>query len=498
MIEHRAAFVYATVLAIICCAVFYPLVGGSFLGDDWHFFALFRHWDGPSGVFTTDTGASYVYRPLAMVFNYAAFVLFDLSPVGHYAINVALHGGCSALIYVIARAFQCPRASALVLSSFFLLGPLTAPTALWVSNRFDLLCTLASLLALAAVLDNNYFSRLSARRWFTVFMLAVALGSKELGVATALLCAALVTVTQRGEAARYFVALGVLVAGYFALRFNTLGQFGNAKLDAVVQQTVFAQIGVQASAIITTAAPHAATLLALLVCAIAFVVRPNEVSIAAQKTSLPHSHSKTALVSVCLLITATLILAVQGKVAWLLFSSHPENAQAENLRYFYLPIALLMLAFAAWLSLIATHVHGRVPIRVPAVATTVGCLGVFSYQLHGIAVQWTQRTLESAAQIALTAKEFKAADSMKSPCVVTSNLVDPWLDAAVKAHLHRGDTSANCVLLTTPPQYASVTRRKPCEKESFIPVSALGLPPLFRSGTCTMFHPTITSQPNGL
>ncbi len=147
----RALIFFSAALALLFYA-FTPLFSAWFAGDDWHYFALFRHIDSVAALFTTNIAASYFYRPIALALNWFSFEVFDLSTTAHYVINLLLHALVGIEIFRLIHTLTGRGVTAAIAAGCFLVFPISAGTPVWFSNRFDLLATYASLAAVRNII----------------------------------------------------------------------------------------------------------------------------------------------------------------------------------------------------------------------------------------------------------------------------------------------------------------------------------------------------------
>lgn len=99
---------------------------------------------------------SYV-RPLPLLMLYAEALASDRNPAVSHFFNLAIHFGCSCLVFLLARraVFEikgslCNRTLLMpaLLASVFAVHPALSEAPIWISSRFDLMATLCALLAL--------------------------------------------------------------------------------------------------------------------------------------------------------------------------------------------------------------------------------------------------------------------------------------------------------------------------------------------------------------
>lgn len=203
------AMVAIAVLAIGCYA---PALHAYFVLDDFTLLAESRLLRQPLGAFVHDHfPGSLFFRPLGIVVWWLTTAGFDNAPRGHYAVNLLLHLAVVGALYALLQRL---RRSALNLgwAAIFAVHPLAIGTALWLSDRFDLIATLFTLLALNAGLRYRAAPRPAT--------LAVALGcvllafaGKEIAVVGAAALGVLLIVPDAGSRLalrQRFVAAGTV------------------------------------------------------------------------------------------------------------------------------------------------------------------------------------------------------------------------------------------------------------------------------------------------
>ena len=113
------------------------------------------------------------WQPLTVLSRLLDVELYGLSPRGHHATNVALHGMNAALLFLALEAMTgAPWRSAFV-SALFGLHPLRVESVVWVTERKDVLSGLFWMLTLAAYLR---FVRTRERRDYALVLAAFVLG----------------------------------------------------------------------------------------------------------------------------------------------------------------------------------------------------------------------------------------------------------------------------------------------------------------------------------
>ena len=187
--RRRALALVAVALAAIWC--YAPALHAYFAQDDFTLLALARLLQQPWVVFYHDhfPGSLY-FRPLGIFVWWLGTALFDNAPRGHYAINLLLHLGVVFALYALLQRLRRDAPLNVVWTALYAVHPLAIGTALWLSDRFDLITTGFSLLALAAAL--GWLERPHAAALLrTLLCLLLAFMGKETAIVGAFATAAL-------------------------------------------------------------------------------------------------------------------------------------------------------------------------------------------------------------------------------------------------------------------------------------------------------------------
>jgi hypothetical protein len=122
--------------------------------------------------------------------------VFDTAPYGQYAVNLALHLGIVLALYTLLQRLRRDAPLNTAWAAAFAVHPLAIGTALWLSDRFDLIATTFSLLALSAAV--GYMQRPRAAALAAVLVcLLVAFTGKEIAIVGALAVCALIVLPNR-------------------------------------------------------------------------------------------------------------------------------------------------------------------------------------------------------------------------------------------------------------------------------------------------------------
>jgi hypothetical protein len=232
----RAIALMGVFAAAIWC--YAPALHGWFVQDDYVLLAIARLLQQPLQVFHHDHfPGSQFFRPLGIFAWWLATAVVDNSPRGQYFANLLLHLGVTASLYVLLQRLR-PRAPINALwTAVYAVSPLATGTALWLSDRFDLIATAGSLLALAAALRHVQQPRARTLALALLWLLLAFMG-KETAIVGALAVVALLavpdarsplTLRQRALAVGAVLAL---VAGWLAYRHAMLTNPQNLWLRA--------------------------------------------------------------------------------------------------------------------------------------------------------------------------------------------------------------------------------------------------------------------------
>lgn len=178
-------------VAVAAIACYAPALRAYFVLDDFTLLALARLLHEPLLAFTHDHfPGSLFFRPLGIFVWWLTTAAFDNAPRGHYAVNLALHLGCVLALYALLQRLRRNAPLNVVWTAVYAVHPLAIGTALWLSDRFDLIATTFSLLAL------NFAVRYRRQSWppdlaAVLVCLLVAFAGKEIAIVGALAAATL-------------------------------------------------------------------------------------------------------------------------------------------------------------------------------------------------------------------------------------------------------------------------------------------------------------------
>jgi len=239
---NKALLALTGLLAIFCYA---PALRAYFVQDDFVLLAIARQLHQPLLLFFHDhfPGSLY-FRPLGLLAWWLSAAAFDNAPRGHYAMNLLLHLGTVAALYTLLQRLRRDAPLNTVWTAAYAVHPLAIGTSLWLSDRFDLIATAFSLLALSAAI--GYVQRPAPRRLLSVLAcILLAFMAKEIAIVGALAVCALIalpnrawplTARQRWPAV---MAIVLLIAAWLGYRSAMLVNPQNLLLNTAPLITIF-------------------------------------------------------------------------------------------------------------------------------------------------------------------------------------------------------------------------------------------------------------------
>jgi hypothetical protein len=231
--RHRSKVLLALVglLAVFCYA---PALRAYFVQDDFTLLALARQLHEPALPFWHDHfPGSLFFRPLGIFVWWLTVAWFDNAPRGHYAVNLLLHLGVVLALYTLLQRLRRDAPLNVAWAAAYAVHPLAIGTALWLSDRFDLIATGFSLLALAAAAGYAQRPRLRSLAAVLGCVLLAFMG-KEIAIVGAIAAAALIALPNRAwplSAAQRWTAvaaIGLLTVAWLGYRQALLVEPQNA------------------------------------------------------------------------------------------------------------------------------------------------------------------------------------------------------------------------------------------------------------------------------
>ena len=191
---RNALLVFVCLLTVWCYA---PALHAYFAQDDFTLLALARLLHEPAQLFYHDHfPGSLFFRPLGIFLWWLTVACFDNAPRGHYAVNLLLHLGVVLALYTLLQRLRRDAPLNVAWTAAYALHPLAIGTALWLSDRFDLIATGFSLLALTAAADYAQRPRLGRLAAVLACVLLAFMG-KEIAIVGAIAAAALIALPNR-------------------------------------------------------------------------------------------------------------------------------------------------------------------------------------------------------------------------------------------------------------------------------------------------------------
>jgi hypothetical protein len=228
---RKTLLLLVCLLAVWCYA---PALHAYLAQDDFTLLALARLLHEPALPFWHDHfPGSLFFRPLGIFVWWLTVACFDNAPRGHYAVNLLLHLGVVLALYTLLQSLRRGAPLNVAWTAAYAVHPLAIGTALWLSDRFDLIATGFSLLALAAAAgyaQQPRFGRLAA----VLGCVLLAFMGKEIAIVGAIAAAALIALPNRGwplSAAQRWTALaaiGLLTVAWLGYRQALLLEPQNA------------------------------------------------------------------------------------------------------------------------------------------------------------------------------------------------------------------------------------------------------------------------------
>ena len=149
------AWLLALALVLVVGGVFWPVLFCDFVSYDdpayvTHHPMVNQGLRSAAVVWALTAPHSSNWNPVTSLSHQLDVSLFGLNPLGHHAMNLALHVLNTLLVLRLGRALGGGRWACLMVAGLFALHPLHVESVAWVSQRKDLLSTLFWLMALLA------------------------------------------------------------------------------------------------------------------------------------------------------------------------------------------------------------------------------------------------------------------------------------------------------------------------------------------------------------
>ena len=232
----------AAALGALGAIALLPTLASPFFADDYFHIehaahlreALTHGWVLPidaAGAWWTPPGLSVEYfRPLVVVSFAVDRLLYGDHAAGYHLTNLLLHLATTLLLWGIARHVLGRGFAAWAAAALFAIHPAHTVAVGWISGRTDVLATVFYAAAFLLYLESRPLRAASAPRLaLSCLGFALALLAKEMAITLPAVILAHNLLVPRGEPlARRLVVpavMGLIGAGYFALRVTMLGGF---------------------------------------------------------------------------------------------------------------------------------------------------------------------------------------------------------------------------------------------------------------------------------
>jgi Tfp pilus assembly protein PilF len=228
-LEKRGVFAVAALALLL----FLNILPNTFMWDDWDVLfhnPVLRASDGIEKIFTANlwafAGKNYnYYRPLFLLWDYAALRWFGSNPAGYHAASILMHTLISVLLYLLIRRWSRDDLIALGAALLFAAHPIHTENVCWITDFDDLQLALFTLLALL------FYTAAANTRWRPLIAIGVGtcfllgLLAKEMGIVIPIACLAWDIAERRKlhECWREYLSMGVAFAVYLGLRIHALG-----------------------------------------------------------------------------------------------------------------------------------------------------------------------------------------------------------------------------------------------------------------------------------
>jgi hypothetical protein len=171
---HLYLRIFLLLLPILIWTLLYiPYISTPFLSDDYVF--IIKYSDSP---FVFDDAG--FFRPAFSSVFYIFLKIFGADPVPFRLLNLLLHLGCSVLVFKITERLSSSFIISYIAALFFLLNPLQAEAALWISGLQETLWVFFVLAAMAVYIRKKELTASSIL--FTTIFITLSLLSKETAV----------------------------------------------------------------------------------------------------------------------------------------------------------------------------------------------------------------------------------------------------------------------------------------------------------------------------
>jgi hypothetical protein len=231
----RPALAVAVIMVVVALA-FAPILRTPFLYDDYtHITDASRFtWRSVAQQFGPLAGRGLFFRPVGFLLYWLNYLWARANPTFWHASNIALHLGCSCLMYALCREVGVSRPASLAGALLFGLSGVSAEAVAWIDARFDLMTTA---LVLGSLIFVCRYAATARPTWLAGALAAgtCAMLSKESGFCLPFLIASLALLRDREDWARIGRAAsfaGGLAVVLFAYRWWAIGGIGGYSATA--------------------------------------------------------------------------------------------------------------------------------------------------------------------------------------------------------------------------------------------------------------------------
>ena len=485
---RKTLLLFVCLLATWCYA---PGLRAYFAQDDFTLLALVRLLQEPALPFWHDHfPGSLFFRPLGIFVWWLTVALFDNAPRGHYAVNLLLHLGVVLTLYTLLQRLRRDAPLNVVWTAAYAVHPLAIGTALWLSDRFDLIATGFSLLALTAAVDYAQRPRIGRLAAILACVL-LAFMAKETAIVGAIAAAALIALPNRdwpltwAQRSTAVASIALLAVAWLAYRHALQTNPQDLLLHTGPLLAMFAKgfalwlrVGIEYLAL----DPRQATWMAvalffgalLLVVAIALSAR--------DQGWRPRNYGIAAAVVVLILLPGP----TQAPVVYL--SMHDFTADkfwfdvVGESRLYHLSLAglvtaLMLLTTAPAAAVARTNRTGATSLA--AVAGLVLLLAAWVPASHAVAHDFARRTREQIAPLqAAQAAIAQLALPPRHCQIYLLNAGSIWgfdinVDATIKASSPSPERLEHCLLATERTPWGSFFRNGSVGPEDYAPLRVL-------------------------
>ncbi len=497
---------------------FAPALHAWFAQDDYAFLALVRLLHQPWLVFVHDhfPGSMY-FRPLGLFLWWLAAAVGEDAARPQYALNLILHLACVAALYTLLQRLRRDALLNALWAALYAVHPLAVGTALWLADRFDLLTTLFSLLALHTAFAYTERPR-AASLLGMLGALLLGLLSKELAVvASAAVFAAIALASRAALDIKHRIAalaaVAILTAGWLAYRRAMLTSFGDASahLPALASFASGFWNWLRAGAVFLFEDPRASRWSVVLVAlASAMWAAAAVMTHRRGQASTPRPHAAAAL-----LVLILLPGLVQAPVAY----KHLAGTIGSDMFFFHLIVPsrffhLSLAGLVCGLALITTPARAggtAVPLRLSAAGLVIALVALAPLS-HRIAHEYASGTRKDIAAFGALEAALDRAAIPEHACQIyvlgTSSLwgFAGYSDPIAKGLAARPERLDHCLIGTERPPYAYFLRTdsvQPADYRPLHPLEVGGKPfPILQIGDAearyfTMDEDIATSIPDG-